>query len=641
MMDWTQLITQFHWLRPYWLLALVPVILLALLLWRQTRRARQWSQLVEPELLHHLVDPDSGRKRRSYVWALLVGWIVATLALAGPSWEKRPLPVHKNENALVIVLDLSPSMLAEDLTPSRLARARLKIADVLRLREDGFTGLVAYAGDAHVVSPLTDDTATINSLLSALHPNIMPQSGSNTEAAIAQAQTLMEDAGMSEGRILLITDGVVEAAERPILDRLQESGFRLSILGIGTPDGAPIPNERGGFERDRTGEVVVARLEEDRLERLAGRTGGRYTRIGDRNDIEWLLNQPTLGEERHRELEREFDTWYDRGHWLVLLLLPLILYSFRRGLLVLVVALPMVGLYPAPAQAADWQAPFLTPNQRGERRLQADDPEAAAEVFQDPEWLGSALYRAEDYEAAAEAFAQSDSARAHYNRGNALARAGDLEAALEAYDQALSQAPDMEDAQANKQLVEQLKEQQEQQQQDSDEEGESGEDGSDEQDQDGSDSDSDDSGQPEDSEQNQSDSQSGDQEDGQSGDQDDGQQNPSEPDDQDPENDRDSPGNPEGDEQDEGEQQDREQGQTGEQEEESDESNEEMPAPATLEDSDLSDEERQAMDQWLRRIPDDPGGLLRRKFEHQSQERRLERYRGETQTQAPDAEERW
>ncbi len=626
-------IDNFHWMRPLWLWALIPAAILILLLWRQGQQARQWRQLIAPGLLEHLLDPSTGTKRRTYLWGLLVAWLLACVALAGPSWEKRPMPVHKTENALLIVLDLSPSMLAEDLAPSRLVRARLKIADVLRERREGFTGLIAYAGDAHVVSPLTDDTGTIRSLLNALHPNVMPVSGSRPEAAIAQAKTLFADAGISEGQILLLTDGVVEKAIDPMLDQLSDTAFRLSILGIGTPEGAPIPNDRGGFERDRQGNVVVAKLEQDRLERLAGRTGGRYERIdASADDVEWLLEQPQWRDGKERQLDRQFDTWYDRGHWLVLLLLPIALYSFRRGLIVALVALPLFGTLPQSAQAADWLAPFLTPDQRGARELQDSDLQEAAEQFQNPEWRGSALYRAEDYTAAAEAFAQSDSARAHYNRGNALAKAGDLEEAIEAYERALEKDPTLEDAETNKALLEQLKQQQEQEQEQQD------------------DSDSDDGEQnPEDSEQNQeSGEQNGESSPSDQDSSNEGEQNPddesqaqdntsdSQSSDDEPQNtDTDSPAPEEAEQEAD---QEAQQKQPGQQEDGANDG-EEQPSAATLQEGDVSDEERQSMEQWLRQVPDDPGGLLRRKFEYQSQQRRLQQMRGETEAQG--TEERW
>ncbi|WP_347329636.1 VWA domain-containing protein [Marinimicrobium locisalis] len=639
-------ISDFHWLRPLWLLALIPALLLVVLLWRQGHQARQWRQLIAPELLRHLVDPGTREKRRSYLWGLAAAWMIGVVALAGPTWEKRPMPVHRAENALMIILDLSPSMLAEDLAPSRLVRARLKIADVLRERKEGFTGLIAYAGDAHAVSPLTDDTATIRSLLNALHPNIMPTPGSRPEAAIDLAKQLFNDAGISEGQILLLTDGVVKKAANTMLDQLEDTKFRLSVLGVGTAEGAPIPNERGGFVRNRQGEIVVAKLEQDRLERLAGRTGGRYERIdASPDDVEWLLETPNFVKDEKRELERQFDVWYDRGHWLVLLLLPVVLFSFRRGLLAVLVALPLLGtLAPQTAQAQDWLAPFLTPDQRGAQALEEEQPEKAAEQFENPEWKGSALYRAEEYEAAAEAFAQSDSARADYNRGNALARSGDLEAALEAYESALEKAPQMSDAQANKAMVQRVLERQKQQQQNQEQNQEGDQQGDQSEQQEGQDSEGQDQQEP-------SDQQGESGQDSQGRDQD-GQNQEG----QNQEGKAQSSRSGEGDSQDQsgeqqsssaGDQRGGEQGSEGQQQSspsagaqgrDGQEGDSEAQA-ARLEEGDVSDEERQSMEQWLRRVPDDPGGLLRRKFEYQSQQRRLERLRGETEGEG--TEERW
>lgn len=641
-------IEQFHWLRPLWLLGLIPALALALLLWRQSQSARSWGGLIAPELLGYLIDGESNRSRRWLVWALFAAWVIACLAMAGPSWEKRPMPVHKNQNALVIALDLSPSMIAEDLNPSRLIRARLKIIDILRERRDGFTGLVAYAGDAHAVAPLTDDIGTIINLLPALHPQMMPLPGSNTEAAIARALELLDEGGASTGSILLVTDGVVDQAIKSIEQQLQGRSVRLSVLGVGSSEGAPVPNPRGGFERDREGNIVVARLPEDQLSALAQSNGGRYHQLtGDRNDIDWLLGQESIGQQNQKLLEREFDTWYDRGHWLALLLLPIVLYAFRPGLLVLVLALPLLSLAPQTSYAQDWMAPWLNPDQRGLRLLEENQPAEAAEKFEDPEWRGSALYKAGEYQAAADAFAQQDNARAQYNRGNALAKAGELEKALEAYDRALEKEPNMEDAQANKKLVEDLLEQQKQQeQQDGDQQQDDQQEGEQEGEQEQKEGDQ--------SEDQQQDQQSGDQDSQSESEQqpgDDGepqdsseQQQPGEtpPEQKSQEEQSQEEQSAEQDSQDKAqaqqEQQQAEQ-EAAAQEEAERQEQEAQEAMAGMQDDNLTDEERQAMEQWLRRVPDDPSGLLRRKFMYQSELKQRERYRREAPSSTE--EQRW
>ncbi|RYZ83053.1 MAG: VWA domain-containing protein, partial [Proteobacteria bacterium] len=235
------MLSQFHWLRPLWLIVLVPAVLLVIFLWRQKRQAYQWQQLVAPELLPFLLDGKTVQTKKSLLWFLLLAWILSVIAIAGPSWIKRPIPVEKNQNALVILLDLSYSMISEDIKPSRIARARLKIADILRERKDGQTALVAYAGEAHTVTPISDDSSTIVSLLSSMHPNIMPLQGSNTEDAVERGIQLLHDAGAMKGDLLLVTDGVVPEAFEKIQTLLAGKKIHLNILGVGTTQPAPIP----------------------------------------------------------------------------------------------------------------------------------------------------------------------------------------------------------------------------------------------------------------------------------------------------------------------------------------------------------------------------------------------------------------
>lgn len=639
--------SQFHWLRPYWLLALIPAVVVGFALWRQRRKAHQWQQVIAPELLPFLIDGESTRAHRWQIWMIVIGWIIATLALAGPTWEKRPMPVQKNQNALVVILDLSPSMLTEDIKPSRLVRARLKIADILRERKDGLTALVVYAGDAHVVTPLTDDTATINSLLTSLHPNIMPLPGSNTEAAIELALRLLADAGIARGDLLLLTDGIVEQAHDSIERQLADN-IRLSILGVGGDTPAPIPTGKGGFLRDNSNAIITTRLESTSLRQLAQSTGGRYQNISSsNNDIERLLNLPAPVNEQSRELEREFDSWYDNGHWLVFLLLPLLLYCFRRGAVVVLLLAPALSLYSPESSALSWKDLWLTPDQQAQKTLQDGDAASAAEQFETPQWKGSAQYRAGDYDAAAQSFAQSDSAQAHYNRGNALAKAGKLDDAIAAYDEALKRDPDLEDAKANRQLIEDLKKQQEnnqqdQNQQDQNDRNENKEDQNNEnqQGQDGQDQNQDQ--QKSDDQQNGEDSSDNSQQQNSSASADNNESNDSEqnypesnkPEDKNQNGQSSSEQNAE-----QNEQQSDEQNAEQQSSELTDEQAEEL--QAAMEESDLTDEQKQSLEQWLRRVPDDPGGLLRNKFRYQHQQQLQERHRNLWPTPENEANQRW
>ncbi len=595
----------FHLMRPEWLWAMVPAIVMAGFLWRLRDRSGSWSSVIAPELLPHLIGDASDARKRNFAPAILLIWALASLSAAGPSFQKIPQPVHQKQDAVVLVLDLSYSMMAADLAPSRNDRARQKLLDLLEQRKEGQTGLIAYAGDSHIVTPLTDDTPTIANLLPALNPGMMPVAGSEPAAALAQAVDLMHSAGVQQGRILLVTDGISERDLDEVSQLMQGSGMGLAIMGIGTATGAPLPLPKGGFLKDDSGTIVMPTLEENLLRRLASETGGRYMRLQiDDSDLDYLLADDLLAiPEQTMVLDRAADAWEDQGYWLILLLLPVALSLFRRGWIVCLLPLVFTPL-PQKAHASAWDDLWLTPDQQGQRALQQGDNETAASLFENEDWAGTAAYQSGDYERATQSFADKESADTLYNRGNALAKSGQLEKAMEAYRDSLKIKPEQQDAIENLALLEELQKQQQQQQQQQEQS-----DQQDEQDQENQEQE----GQSE-QQQNQ-DQQQGEQDQDQQ--QQDSQSEDQQPSDQDPQSEQ---------EQDAESQQEQsdEQEQTSEQEEASRQENEQQQdkldeAIAQAQQEDL--EKDQAMEQWLRRIPDDPSGLLRQKFRYESQQR--------------------
>ena len=590
----------FHFLRPLWFLGLIPAVLvLALFQWRK-RSAGNWAQIINPALLPFLMQGETGKKRHSTAWlitGLALVWLLSCISLAGPTWQQLPQPVHKEDSALIVVFDLSPSMLAEDIKPSRLVRARYKLIDILKKRREGFTALVVYGGEAHTVSPLTEDSNTIISLVPILHPTLLPEYGSNTEEAIEIALELAINGGYEQADILLITDGVARSAFGTIQSMVSQAGkFRLSILGVGTDQGAPIPLGDGGFVKDSRGAILIPKLGASSLQALSSAQGGNYQTItaGD-SDIEQILAvTEQLFPDATRELDRSFDLWDDQGYWLAILLLPALLLSFRKGAVVTLVFAPLL-FSSHPVEALDWKDLWQTPDQQGAQALENGDLEAAQSLFNDSQWRGSAAYKAGNYDQAIDDYLGAETADAHYNRGNSLAKSGDLEGAIEAYNQALKQQPEMEDAAANRDLVEKLKEQQEEssEQQDQDQE-KKDQDKKDQQDQD----------------QNQQ--------------QEDGDPQPSDSSDEQQEQDQQ-------DQQPEETEQEKEEREQAEQEEK--EQQEEAQAEPTEEEK----QAQQEIEQMLRRVPDDPGGLLRAKFRYQSRQRALEPKR----PKPPNDEERW
>lgn len=597
-------ISQFHFIRPQWLWGLAVLLVLWLLL-GALRKHTRWEAYFDHNKLEAL--KVSGGKFSSHSrWLLLAGWILATLAAAGPTWQQVPTPTVRDQSAMVIMLDLSPSMLAEDLSPNRLTRAKFKLIDILRQRGDGQTALIAYAGDPHTVSPLTDDANTIEALLPALHPSIMPEPGSNTEAAVELAMALLRDAGAPRGQLLLITDGVAAEAQRYIRDNLG-SDYQLSILGVGTTDPVPIPREGGGFIRDSRGALVTTRLNRGELQVLAGALRGNYVEIQpDNSDIDYLLQQENLQPdtaEAGMESNRLYDIWEDMGYWLLLLILPFFAWHFRKGALF---ALPLILMMPDQSHALSWKDLWQTPDQQGRQLLEQGDAEEAAEVFENTDWKASANFRAGNYEQAAEGFGASSNTENLYNLGNALALQQDFEGALAAYEQVLEQNPDHADAAYNKEVVEQLIQQQNQDQQQSGNQEQEGE--QDQQSQNGQEQQGESGEQSQDSGQGQSDQQTA--------------QSP-EPDNMEEQQ---NTGDAEAQAQEEARQT---LNQASEQQTDSENSEEStlqaLPGEAT------PDQMQDASEQWLRAIPDDPSGLLRRKFEYESQQNQLEqRYRLQT-----------
>ena len=607
------MVNQFHFLRPEWLLAIIPAVLLVIFFWQQKNSAANWQAAINPQLLNHLTDGGINKTSRWPWLLLLLTWIIAAIAMAGPSWKKLPQPIHKKQDALVIVLDLSLSMLAEDIKPSRLVRARHKILDILAQRDEGLTALIAYSGDAHIVSPLTDDNSTIANLMPALAPGMMPVFGSDPVAALKLAKQCFDNTGVSNGRILLITDSITQSDVDDINNLLGGGAYELSIMGVGTTDGAPIP-AKSGFLKNNSGDIIVPQLQRSRLEQLAKQSNGRYSDISlNDNDMAFLLPKLTNQLEEHTVLtERQFDQWHDRGSLLALALLPLALLAFRRGWLLV---LPLLILtQPQSGYAFEWQDLWQRPDQRAAEALKNGDAKTAANLFNHPQWKASASFQAGDYDSAAKQFAKADSANDHYNRGNALAKAGQLDQAIDAYNKALTKIPDMEDALFNKQLLEQLKQQQQDQQE---QQSPDNDDKSDQQDQASKTQD-----QQQDRQQNQNDQQQADNQ---------RQNNSSDNDQQTKQN------QPRDDKEPESEQKSEQQKQASEQQAaEKDqanrqEQNQQQQAQAVAQDQ-QSQQQKQAMEQWLRQIPDDPSGLLRRKFNHQS---KLRQQQGEIQREQP------
>ena len=450
-------LTELVLVRPWWLAAIPPGLALVWWLRRRWSRSGSWEPIVEPALLPHLL-VGAGTPRREWPWAVMaVAVVVAGLALAGPAFERLEQPVFRTLSARVIALDVSRSMDTRDLAPSRMVRARHKVSDLLRRSRDGRTGLVVFAGDAFVVAPLTRDADTLVHLLSAVDTGVVPVQGSRPDLGLAVARELLEKGKATTGEVILVTDGVKGPRTRDTAETLAGRGIRVSVLAVGTEEGAPVPLAEGGFLKSMSGEIVVPRVDAAALRAVAGAGKGRFSTVtADDADVDWLLGSRVDDPWRRalEEVDRTTDEWRDEGPWLVLALLPLAALAFRRGWLL---ALPLAISLPVPDAAAfEFADLWARRDQQAARAIERGDTDRAAEIAPDHRWRGTALYRGGRYDESAGTFARGDGAGDHYNRGNALARAGDLRGALDAWGEALARNPGHEDAEHNRKIVEAL-----------------------------------------------------------------------------------------------------------------------------------------------------------------------------------------
>ena len=452
------LISEFHFLRPLWLLAIPLVWWMVFLLRKKWWQKGNWDREVEPHLLEFLATSHSQHKRKLLPWVMSLAGTLLLLSLAGPVWLKKPQPLIKKSHARVLVLDLSFSMLAADVKPTRIDRVRFKLEDLLNNFSEGETALVGYAGEAFVISPLTHDANTISALLPGLHPNIMPVPGSRADLGVELASDLLSRSIGSQGHIILVTDGIEESEITAVKNASGANEF--SILAVGTEAGSPIALAAGGFLKDRNGAIVIPKLNLKPLRKLANQVNGELTVLSpDDRDVNQILAAETSeGIYTEDEKQRTTDKWNEEGPWLLLIVLPLTALLFRRGVLFSIglIVLPAFFALPDTVRAFSWDDLWMRPDQQAAELFHQGETDYASKLFEDNEWKATAAYRYGDFEKAVEQFAKQDNTRSNFNRGNALAFTGRLQDAIDAYEKVLSDNPQHKDAKFNKKLVEDL-----------------------------------------------------------------------------------------------------------------------------------------------------------------------------------------
>lgn len=615
MIEFFSTLHEFHFIRPHWLWMVIPLLIIVALIRYIHKQQSGWQSVLASHLYQHLITTAGLKKIRPPLFLLGFCWTLAAIALAGPTWERLPQPVYQLNTGKVVLIDMSLSMRATDVKPDRLTRAKYKAIDLVNAITEGETGLVAYAGDAFTISPLSSDAQNLTTLIPSLTPEIMPIAGSDPALGLQAAIELLNNAGYQQGEIFWITDGVTNQQMKEVSEIFNDSTFRLSVLGVGTEQGAPIKQLNGELLKNSRGAIVIPKLTVDNLKSLSRSSGGRYASMqSDDSDITYLIEQTLIEqdqtEDEEAKQEKFGDKWHELGPYLLLIILPFAAYSFRRGIVTVVFIGVLLPTYSPEARADWWQNMWKTPDQQAMQAYNKNQYEQAANTFDDNLWQGTAHYKNNDYQAALESFSQvkpSDKSYtdATYNAGNALAQLGEIDQAIAAYDEVLQQQPDHEEAITNKALLEKLKEQQDQEQ--------SGE-------------------QSEDQESSQDDGQKSDE---QNDEQNDEQQDPQQSDDGQKGESSQDPQQSDNSEQNESQSQDSEQQNKEQQEEQQEGQKEEQQQTSQAEaealqqqEEELTDEQReqmQRMQNLLNRVPDNPAFLLKRKMQIESQRRKRER----------------
>lgn len=322
-------------LRPWWLLGLVPWIVATLFALKRQHLSSGWEQVVDPALQPYVIEP--GNTNSSiHKWLLLLGWLICLLTLSGPVWERQEIPVFQGQQAQVVLFDLSRSMYSDDVKPSRVARARFKLSDFLENASGVQIALIAFAQRPYVVSPLSDDANTIAAFVESLEPAIMPAQGSRIDLAIEKGIDLFSQAGVQHGQLILLTDSDVRGKDFEAAAAAKSAGHFLSVIGVGTAQGAPLRGEDGRFLMDSKGAIVVPQLDTSALASLARAGGGIYSNLSSGDDdlqkIEQVQQSLSLSfEESEKQTSNEY--WIEYGPYVVLFLGLCALLLFRRGVL--------------------------------------------------------------------------------------------------------------------------------------------------------------------------------------------------------------------------------------------------------------------------------------------------------------------
>ena len=447
----------FQFLRPLWLLVILTVPVLYIITQRRLSASYQWQGTIASHLLDHIRVRSGASSKLRPIHLISLTIIISALAMAGPTWQREPSPFTEDRAPLVIALDLSQTMDAIDIAPTRLERAKQKLIDLLQDRKGARTALIVYSGSAHMVLPFTEDPNLLTMYIESLNTRIMPEEGKEPRKALNLAESILRKSEIP-GTILFFTDGISMMNVQDFSEYLQGNRNQIAVLAFGTKEGGPIKTGENRFLIQK-GRRIIAPFDYEGLRALSSETGIRViSSTIDGSDLDKL--QSSISTHLQASLaEDESLRWKEFGYYLIFPLALLVLLWFRKGWTVRWIPALFVGfLFSCSGQEKEFRFLdlWLTADQQGRYWYEQGDFEQATENFANPYWKGVAYYQAGNFDEAINWFARSDSALSYYNIGNCFAKLGKYEQALEYYKQALKMNSEWQEAQENSELVSSL-----------------------------------------------------------------------------------------------------------------------------------------------------------------------------------------
>lgn len=449
-MDWEL----FHFLRPKVLWAFVPVGILILIGLLSLRQEVKWKRIIAPHLRPYVIQKGNTWAKVWMSFILLLVFGFGLLALAGPTWKRIEVAGRNLETPMVILLDLSQSMMTDDLQPTRLERAKFKIKDLLGANPQARAALVGFAGTAHTIVPLTRDYEIINSHVEGLKPSVMPYAGSDLAAGLVLADSVMSVTD-APGTVVIFADDFDASCLDVFGEFVSESQHKIEVVPMNTLAGGEVPKPWGkGAMKDNKGHPVYSALNQQALNQLGSLEGVTVHALTlDKSDMEVVSKKIASHLKFTEKPEEKEDEWKDAGWLLVFPMVFLSLFWFRKGW---VVYSTLLLTFSSCGEVHDFADLWYSPDYQGQQLSEQGDFSYAAKKYKDPMRKGVAYFKSGDFESAIKAFNEDTTVMGAYNLGLAYFNNGDTLAAQLAFAQATEMDPTNEAAKKNQQLIAQL-----------------------------------------------------------------------------------------------------------------------------------------------------------------------------------------